>query len=111
MTEIYLCHTCSCHEILRTETPGQVGGSGNTALHAAAFNGHEGMAQLLLDAGAEMRATTDGQRLTPLDYARHRQHTKVARLLRAHAQKKPKDKHRSSSKPGRKGRRSRRKKS
>jgi hypothetical protein len=24
LTEIYLCHTCSCHEILRTETPGQV---------------------------------------------------------------------------------------
>jgi ankyrin repeat protein len=91
------------------ETPGQVAGSGNTALHAAAFNGHEEMAQLLLDAGAEMRATTDGQRLTPLDYARHKQHTKVVRLLRAHAQK-PKDKHRSSSKPGRKGRRSRRKK-
>jgi hypothetical protein len=22
--EIYLCHTCSCHEILRMETPGQV---------------------------------------------------------------------------------------
>jgi hypothetical protein len=24
VTEIYLCHTCSCHEILRMETPGQV---------------------------------------------------------------------------------------
>jgi hypothetical protein len=23
LAEIYLCHTCSCHEILRTETPGQ----------------------------------------------------------------------------------------
>jgi hypothetical protein len=23
LTEIYLCHTCSCHEILRMETPGQ----------------------------------------------------------------------------------------
>jgi hypothetical protein len=22
LTEIYLCHTCSCHEILRLETPG-----------------------------------------------------------------------------------------
>jgi hypothetical protein len=25
LTEIYLCHTCSCHERLRMETPGQVG--------------------------------------------------------------------------------------
>jgi hypothetical protein len=25
LTEIYLCHTCSCHEILRMETPGQAG--------------------------------------------------------------------------------------
>ena len=24
LTEIYLCHTCSCHEILKMETPGQV---------------------------------------------------------------------------------------
>jgi hypothetical protein len=24
LTEIYQCHTCSCHEILRMETPGQV---------------------------------------------------------------------------------------
>jgi hypothetical protein len=24
-TEIYLCRACSCHEILRVETPGQVG--------------------------------------------------------------------------------------
>eukprot|EP01047_Picozoa_sp_COSAG01_P078038 COSAG01_NODE_14273_length_1474_cov_1.242182_1_plen_243_part_10 len=24
LTEIYLCHACSCHEILRAETPGQV---------------------------------------------------------------------------------------
>jgi hypothetical protein len=24
VTEIYLCHACSCHEILRMETPGQV---------------------------------------------------------------------------------------
>jgi beta-glucosidase-like glycosyl hydrolase len=24
LTEIYLCHPCSCHEILRMETPGQV---------------------------------------------------------------------------------------
>jgi hypothetical protein len=23
LTEIYLCHACSCHEILRTETAGQ----------------------------------------------------------------------------------------
>eukprot|EP01047_Picozoa_sp_COSAG01_P023363 COSAG01_NODE_1412_length_10404_cov_48.915478_3_plen_91_part_00 len=23
MADIYLCHTCSCHEILRMETPGQ----------------------------------------------------------------------------------------
>jgi hypothetical protein len=23
LTEIYLCHTCSCHGILRMETPGQ----------------------------------------------------------------------------------------
>eukprot|EP01047_Picozoa_sp_COSAG01_P036868 COSAG01_NODE_2898_length_6893_cov_45.927878_7_plen_87_part_00 len=23
LTEIYLCNTCSCHEILRVETPGQ----------------------------------------------------------------------------------------
>jgi hypothetical protein len=26
LTEIYLCHTCSCHEILRVETPGQARG-------------------------------------------------------------------------------------
>jgi hypothetical protein len=25
LTDIYLCHTCSCHEILRMETPGQGG--------------------------------------------------------------------------------------
>jgi CLIP-associating protein 1/2 len=25
LTEIYRCHTCSCHEILRMETPGQAG--------------------------------------------------------------------------------------
>jgi|EP01049_Picozoa_sp_SAG25_P011007 hypothetical protein len=25
LTEIYLCHDCSCQEILRTETAGQVG--------------------------------------------------------------------------------------
>jgi hypothetical protein len=24
LADIYLCHTCSCHEILRMETPGQV---------------------------------------------------------------------------------------
>jgi hypothetical protein len=24
LTEIYLCHACSCHELLRMETPGQV---------------------------------------------------------------------------------------
>eukprot|EP01049_Picozoa_sp_SAG25_P009064 SAG25_NODE_866_length_5015_cov_1.822213_10_plen_29_part_01 len=24
LTEIYLCHACSCQEILRTETAGQV---------------------------------------------------------------------------------------
>jgi hypothetical protein len=24
LTEIYLCHACSCHEIVRTETAGQV---------------------------------------------------------------------------------------
>jgi hypothetical protein len=23
LTEIYICHTCSCHEILRADTPGQ----------------------------------------------------------------------------------------
>jgi hypothetical protein len=27
LTEIYLCHACSCHEILRTETAGQGGGA------------------------------------------------------------------------------------
>jgi hypothetical protein len=26
LTEIYLCHTCSCHDILRMDTPGQGGG-------------------------------------------------------------------------------------
>ena len=26
LTEIYLCHACSCHEISRMETPGQVKG-------------------------------------------------------------------------------------
>jgi hypothetical protein len=28
LTEIYLCHACSCQEILRVETPGQVSLSG-----------------------------------------------------------------------------------
>jgi uncharacterized membrane protein YgcG len=28
LAEIYLCHTWSCHEILRMETPGQAGGEG-----------------------------------------------------------------------------------
>jgi hypothetical protein len=35
-TEIYLCHTSSCHETLRMETPGQGGGRGSLAGGAAA---------------------------------------------------------------------------
>jgi hypothetical protein len=30
LTEIYLCHACSCQEILRTETAGQVAAAGGT---------------------------------------------------------------------------------
>jgi hypothetical protein len=35
LTEICLCRTCSCHEILRMETPGQVGGDTDDAAIAA----------------------------------------------------------------------------
>jgi hypothetical protein len=36
LAEIYLCHTCSCQEILRMETPGQDQG---TAHHVGAAGG------------------------------------------------------------------------
>eukprot|EP01047_Picozoa_sp_COSAG01_P055604 COSAG01_NODE_6209_length_3793_cov_40.520032_2_plen_284_part_00 len=36
VTEIYLCHTCSCHEILRVDTPGQV-----QAWHRAYWDGEK----------------------------------------------------------------------
>jgi hypothetical protein len=38
-TEIYLCRTCSCHEILRAETPGQVGRDEVRALREEVFVG------------------------------------------------------------------------
>jgi hypothetical protein len=35
LTEIYLCHACSCHEVSRAETAGQTGGRGGAlTLHA-----------------------------------------------------------------------------
>ena len=54
-----------------------------TPLHAAAYYGHVEIAQLLLDRGANPKATNvDGK--TPLDVARERGHTRLADLLAAH---------------------------
>ena len=38
LTEIYLCHACSCQEILRTETAGQVIGADKLALGDKAWS-------------------------------------------------------------------------
>jgi hypothetical protein len=46
LTEIYLCHDCSCHEISRMETPGQVfvpAGAPPTALGAEAVRRLQGL--------------------------------------------------------------------
>jgi hypothetical protein len=46
LTEIYLCHTCSCHETLRMETPGQGEapargvGAGAALWHARRLDSH-----------------------------------------------------------------------
>jgi hypothetical protein len=42
LTEIYRCHACSCHEILRMETAGQAGGRGPHAPGSADAGRHAG---------------------------------------------------------------------
>jgi ankyrin repeat protein len=59
-------------------------GLGNTPLHvAAAFNQEDGMARLLLEAGAQVNATNALDGATPLDVALREGHTAVAELLRS----------------------------
>jgi hypothetical protein len=53
LTEIYLCHACSCQEISRTETAGQ-GGELQLLAAAAAAVAAEGQAELCLRAGDEV---------------------------------------------------------
>jgi hypothetical protein len=55
LTEIYLCHACSCQEILRAETAGQEASQ-------AAPQGWLQVAPLALAADAEQRLDTWGQR-------------------------------------------------
>jgi hypothetical protein len=53
LTDIYLCHACSCQEILRTETAGQGGGvSADAAASALAFLIHPGTWLGMIAAGA-----------------------------------------------------------
>eukprot|EP01047_Picozoa_sp_COSAG01_P035872 COSAG01_NODE_2774_length_7098_cov_13.905571_8_plen_271_part_00 len=46
LTEIYLCHACSCQEILRTETAGQVGAKPGSLLTLTMEDGEEIEARL-----------------------------------------------------------------
>jgi hypothetical protein len=64
LTEIYLCHACSCQEILRVETARQVG---RTALWLAAAHGRAAAVAALADGGADLEAADlSGGQLTPL---------------------------------------------
>ena len=55
-------------------------GDGFTALHYACYQGHENIAEILLDAGAKVNATSN-LGLTPLFYAAQRGHHELCRLL------------------------------
>ena len=59
-------------------------GNGWTPLHGAAYKGHEGVVELLINGGANLNATdADGD--TPLDWAKNK--PKTAALLRGHGGK------------------------
>lgn len=52
---------------------------GKAALHAAAYQGHEDMVQVLLSAGADPTMADDGR--TPLYFAAQQQHKGVVQIL------------------------------
>jgi len=60
---------------------------GFPALHFASWKGHPECAQALLDAGAEINFTRNGEIGTALDLAREYNHDDVASLLLKHAEK------------------------
>ena len=55
-----------------------------TPLHAAAYNGHDAMVELLLEAGADVNAKAVGGVITPLYMACHEGNAKVANRLIDH---------------------------
>ena len=61
--------------------PNEAHGDGLTALHIAAERGHVGIAELLIDAGAEVGAKTRIGSYTPLHLAGRGGHTDVALAL------------------------------
>ncbi len=58
-------------------------GIGDTALHAAAMGGHEDVVDVLLDAGADIKAKSKDGKL-PADLAFNNNHHSVVELLRDH---------------------------
>lgn len=67
----------------RSEIQGSVG---ETALHCAAFWGRDDIAMMLIDAGAEVNALTDGK-ATPLHDAARMGSVKIAKMLLDHGAK------------------------
>ena len=76
------CPSCSATAIMYglASEINAAGRGGNTLFHAAAANGHVGVAKLLLQAGASIAARND-HRKTPMDLAIEQGHHGMAQLL------------------------------
>ena len=67
--------------------PNYMDGRGWIPLHQAVDQGHAGVAQMLINAGANLNARISGVGYTPLDWAYHRQWPELVERIRKHGGK------------------------
>jgi ankyrin repeat protein len=59
LTEIYLCHACSCHEIEDGKRPGRPTHDGTAPFHWAVWQGQTRVCEMLIELGADWRACNE----------------------------------------------------